>query len=1182
MTADDFADFEDKVLVYLWELHERGERPGRNELLARIHRELGIGQAVATPWVDDFLELSEFSSKRIEQDAESNETVDLASFLHYETSGADAVRRGGLASVHRAFDTRFDRPVAIKVPLRRFLTEQEVCKRIMQEAKLCARLQHPNIVPIYEFGERGPIGCPFFVMKYVDGITLLEAIQSNRDKVAGRQRLLRVVREVVGALEHAHSRGIIHRDLKPENVMIGEFRETHLLDFGCAEEIGRLERDVTSRTRAIERFSQTVHGGVYGTYAYMSPEQAKGHLSLQSPKSDVFGIGGLLCHVLTGQPVYCGSLEQLVEQAKHCRTEGVRLRLKESGVPRALAELVMRCLERDPADRPTAAEVGVELDSYFDDLAQENTRNERRAKIAVAGLATLALGIVLSVAGAGLYRLYSYDNHHDSRVWDAAERWTLARIEELNSQREQLAERIHSIPLDEQVHASDSLLKLSAQLDEVTQLTQPMTAFPEVAARDRWIREQLAIDQARAESLLQRRIEDRRSIEVVNEMLQALRIATLEDDQLILNTVLGSFTRASRDAALVAREKILLKAGISLRDESSADWSRRLDTWTTQAREELAIHVESMACEAAGSSDRTVQVRLLELADQLAPHESRRKWRQLLACPVEEARSLLAAQSHDQSLTGTLPDRILAARIAVTLGAWDQAPALIKSLSPELFKLTEAEAVHAAMILLTTAAEAGTSREAMQLFSFLGGRGYDVRLPSAAVKCCEDNWAAATSVAEQLIENPNAPASQVSFAAWIFAKAGNEPKSIDVLARLSGTPSRASDIAIVVPEVSALLQLSRIEQAEVRLAVFRQKAIQDVPMNGSVSPSSLMMILEAEIDHATGREDRCLTRAEELCIALPTWSLPPVLKARALSAVGQSEQASAFVHQTCKSHLSSKRLLESAITSAVANDDWLAVRDYVSVTEQNGFLSNISAAAAISSLGQDSPIGLCRAVAIGADSDRQLQLVGTLALANDRLRDKDYVSSIKGYQTALALDAKCSEAWEGLAFARMLGDDAAATAFFEIIASSAEGLKVTAAETLDGFKHSELDSRRVAIAGLLFSPNADASAKLREHVKSHPSDITSRLILSSFLIMNEDIPEARQQLSVVVYNSPQIPNRWLDLFVDLLHLCEMHQDVYLAVKDKLTSGRASASALRHFASSSEVENSFAPTETNSR
>jgi len=250
--------------------------------------------------------------------------------------------RGGMATVFLAHDLKHDRPVALKV-MRPELAQALGPERFLREIRLCARLQHPHIVVVYDSGETD--GQLWFTMPYIDGETLHERLL--REKQLPVDDALRITGEVADALHYAHQQGVIHRDVKPENILLSG---THALvaDFGIARAFS---------PGADERLTAT--GITVGTPQYMSPEQALAERDLDA-RTDVYSLGCVLYEMLTGEPPYTGPTAQAI-LAKRL-SEPIPHLYTTRDVPPALEHAVMKALARSPADRfRTAAELAAAL-----------------------------------------------------------------------------------------------------------------------------------------------------------------------------------------------------------------------------------------------------------------------------------------------------------------------------------------------------------------------------------------------------------------------------------------------------------------------------------------------------------------------------------------------------------------------------------------------------------------------------------------------------------------------------------------------------------------------------------------------------------------------------------------------------------------------------------------------------
>src|SRR5262249_57745171 len=240
------------------------------------------------------------------------------------------IARGGMGAVLRGRDVDLGRDLALKVLLPRYAGRPEVARRFLEEAQVGAQLQHPGVVPVYDIGRFGDR--PFFTMKLVKGQTLAQLLAQREQPAADRPRLLGVALQVCQAMAYAHAKGVIHRDLKPANVMVGAFGEVQVMDWGLAkvlpeggiadeERATRQHQDQgtqvrTARSGGAGPGADTEAGSLLGTPASMPPEQARGDVALLDRRCDVFGLGAILCEVLTGKPPYLGrSSEEVRRQA---------------------------------------------------------------------------------------------------------------------------------------------------------------------------------------------------------------------------------------------------------------------------------------------------------------------------------------------------------------------------------------------------------------------------------------------------------------------------------------------------------------------------------------------------------------------------------------------------------------------------------------------------------------------------------------------------------------------------------------------------------------------------------------------------------------------------------------------------------------------------------------------------
>jgi tetratricopeptide (TPR) repeat protein len=252
--------------------------------------------------------------------------------------------RGGIGRVFAAEDLRLHRPVAVKELLS---DGAGAADRFLREAELTARLQHPSIVPVYEAGY-WPDGRPFYAMKFISGRPLGQLIAEG-ETLAQRLALLPQVIAVAEAMAYAHSKRIIHRDLKPANIVIGEFGETMVVDWGLGKDLSRATLETTAELpNGSPTPQQTVEGALLGTPAFMSPEQAAGEAV--DERTDVYALGAILYTLLAGRPPFVtGQLSQLLTDVITQRLDPVEN--VQPGVPPELAAIVKKAMAVDRTRR---------------------------------------------------------------------------------------------------------------------------------------------------------------------------------------------------------------------------------------------------------------------------------------------------------------------------------------------------------------------------------------------------------------------------------------------------------------------------------------------------------------------------------------------------------------------------------------------------------------------------------------------------------------------------------------------------------------------------------------------------------------------------------------------------------------------------------------------------------------
>jgi serine/threonine-protein kinase len=371
------------------------------------------------------------------------------------------IARGGMGAVLRAFDPVLGRELALKVLLEKHRHDPELVRRFLEEARTHGQLQHPGVAPLHEVG-RLPDGRPFFAMKLVEGRTLDQLLEGRRGPAEDLPRFLKVFEQVCQAVAYAHSKGVIHRDLKPANVMVGAFGEVQVLDWGVARRLrpgpsaaalpdaatwfeappagpapsegaptaiiaphpsrpgpetpARVAAATAAHGEGPDRLTRA--GTAIGTPAYMAPEQARGETEDLDERCDVFGLGALLCEILTGKPPYrSAEYRTPLSQAQGGDLAEAFARLGRCGADADLIDLARACLApardgRPPDAGAVAAALTAHLDSVEARLRQAELEQaaagaraaeERKRRRLTAALAAALLALTLGGAAAGLW-----------------------------------------------------------------------------------------------------------------------------------------------------------------------------------------------------------------------------------------------------------------------------------------------------------------------------------------------------------------------------------------------------------------------------------------------------------------------------------------------------------------------------------------------------------------------------------------------------------------------------------------------------------------------------------------------------------------------------------------------------------------------------------------------------------
>ncbi len=311
----------------------------------------------------------------------------------------EEIAHGGMGVVYKARQIGLDRIVALKVMIAGEHASPEMLERFQREAKSAARLQHPNIVQIYDVGRDG--AKHFFTMRHVDGPPLAERI---RRKELTPRRAVELARKVALALDYAHQHGVIHRDVKPANILVDSQGEPHLADFGLAKDLGCE--------------GVTLPGSSLGTPNYASPEQASGETDKVDARSDVYSLGASLYESLTGEPPFCGESIFAVLQEVMTR-DPVPPRAVNPKIQRDIETICLKAMAKEPARRyQSAREMADDIGRYLEGEpihARPVSWIERTARRAIKNRAVVipsAVAVLVVVAFLG---------------WVGLTAWTTAR-----------------------------------------------------------------------------------------------------------------------------------------------------------------------------------------------------------------------------------------------------------------------------------------------------------------------------------------------------------------------------------------------------------------------------------------------------------------------------------------------------------------------------------------------------------------------------------------------------------------------------------------------------------------------------------------------------------------------------------------------------------------------------------
>ena len=425
------------------------------------------------------------------------------------------IARGGMGAVLKGRDVDLGRNLAIKVLLDEHKENPVVIQRFIEEAQIGGQLQHPGIAPVYELGQFEDQR-PFFTMKLVKGETLAYMLAGRYSLTHNRGKLLGIFKQVCQTMAYAHSRRVIHRDLKPANIMVGAFGEVQVMDWGLAKVLPADGQPATKpvtkpddgksiiatfrspgsdvplpNVGSVEPIgSDTQMGSAMGTPAYMPPEQALGEVDRMDRRSDVFGLGAILCEILTGQPPYIADdLASMMRLACRGKTDECFERLDQSDTDEQLIRLTKRCLEFELDDRPRdAAEVSGCITQYLESVesqikeaeirrAEEEARSteERKRRKVAWGLAASVLVTIGLGAGGWMWNGRQVAQRQQTAQQQFDQSFNDARLHQKLADNENLA--VRKSELEIAIKNTQSAIKLADELKLPGDRSEPAEEF---------------------------------------------------------------------------------------------------------------------------------------------------------------------------------------------------------------------------------------------------------------------------------------------------------------------------------------------------------------------------------------------------------------------------------------------------------------------------------------------------------------------------------------------------------------------------------------------------------------------------------------------------------------------------------------------------------------------------------
>ncbi|MCR9164694.1 MAG: protein kinase domain-containing protein [Nannocystaceae bacterium] len=313
---------------------------------------------------------------------ESDHPSPAASHAELDERYSDCGRlgRGGMGEVRLCHDARIGREVALKVIRSERASHDKARTRFFKEAKVQGQLEHPAVVPVYDL-DTTEDGRPFFTMRRVAGQTLADIIRMRDDEQYSRRRLLSAFSQVCLAVDYAHERGVVHRDLKPSNIMLGDFGEVYVLDWGLAKTVSDEDHGEGGDPISFDDLgpaSETIEGEVLGTPGYMAPEQLDGVHGNVGPHADIYALGAILFELLTFEPLHQRkSPQQAIGSTIDGADARAHARYPDRQVPPELEAICVRATQDDREDRfGSVREMQQAVERYLDGDRDAQLRRE--------------------------------------------------------------------------------------------------------------------------------------------------------------------------------------------------------------------------------------------------------------------------------------------------------------------------------------------------------------------------------------------------------------------------------------------------------------------------------------------------------------------------------------------------------------------------------------------------------------------------------------------------------------------------------------------------------------------------------------------------------------------------------------------------------------------------------------